>query len=125
MTPSRGTFLRTAGSALALGNRRRPARSCVSRSAATGPASVRVAGTRSTGSETGPADQNLQCFSFTPLLVAVFSSESPVSEGRQLDTTSPVPGSRNSSGQLSIAKPKLGPRALAPGLPMSESLAGV
>ena len=50
---------------------------------------------------------HLQCLSFTALRVAVFSSDSPVSEGRQLNTTSPVPGSRNSSNPVSICGTKL------------------
>ena len=55
----------------------------------------------------GPRRSNLQCLSFTALRVAVFSSDSPVSEGRQLNTTSPVPGSRNSSNPVSIRGTKL------------------
>jgi hypothetical protein len=47
-----------------------------------------------------------QCLSFTALRVAVFNSDSPVSEGRQLNTTSPVLGS-NSSNPDSMRGTKL------------------
>src|SRR5688572_5606483 len=50
---------------------------------------------------------NLQCVSFTVLRVAVFSSDSPVSEGRQLNTTWPVPGSSNSISPVSMRGTKL------------------
>src|SRR5688572_17029111 len=50
---------------------------------------------------------NLQCVSFTVLRVAVFNSDSPVSEGRQLNTTWPVPGSCNSIDPVSMRGTKL------------------
>src|SRR5688572_4133787 len=48
-----------------------------------------------------------QCLSVTALRLAVFRSNAPVKEGRQLKITSPVPGSRNSSNPVSIRGTKL------------------